>query len=69
MEAVLDLHRLFGAPDYFMRGSVADLETYERCPVQKVSAIPGIRKASLRFTMKVLKSTCPERKYASPRKQ
>jgi DNA-binding Lrp family transcriptional regulator len=56
---VLELHRLFGSPDYLVRVAVADLPAYEQFLTSKVLAIPGIHRVSSRFPMKTIKSLRP----------
>lgn len=56
---VLELHRLFGSPDYLARVAVADLAAYEDFLTHKVLAIPGIHRVSSRFPMKTIKSLRP----------
>lgn len=53
---VIELHRLFGTPDYFLRIAVADLPAYEQFLMEKIQTIPGISKVHSRFAMKVVKS-------------
>ncbi len=61
-DEVVELYRLFGSPDYYVRVAVADLETYERFLTEQVMTNPGISKVSSRFAMKVLKSPRPPRR-------
>ncbi|MFD7618417.1 Lrp/AsnC family transcriptional regulator [Streptomyces sp. NPDC059802] len=42
-EEVLELRRLFGTPDYFVRVAVADLGAYEAFLSRRVMTIPGSR--------------------------
>ncbi len=56
---VLELHRLFGTPDYLARIAVADLAAYEAFLTNEVLAIPGIHRVSSRFPMKTIKSLRP----------
>lgn len=56
---VLELHRLFGSPDYLVRVAVADLPAYEQFLTSKVLSIPGIHRVSSRFPMKTIKSLRP----------
>jgi len=56
-DEVVELYRLFGSPDYFIRVAVADLPAYERFLTEEVITIPGIAKVFSRFAMKVLKSS------------
>ncbi|WP_128378191.1 Lrp/AsnC family transcriptional regulator [Streptomyces cavernae] len=54
-EEVLELRRLFGSPDYFVRVAVADLAAYETFLSQHVMTIPRIRNVTSHFTMKTVK--------------
>jgi DNA-binding Lrp family transcriptional regulator len=54
-DEVVEMHRLFGSPDYFVRIAVANLEAYEEFLSDQVLVIPGIQKVSSRFTMKTIK--------------
>ncbi len=56
MDEVVELHRLFGSPDYFVRVAVKDLPAYESFLTERVMSLPGLQKVSSRFTMKTLKS-------------
>ena len=58
-DEVLELHRLFGTPDYLARVAVADLPAYERFLTNEVLVIPGIHRVSSRFPMKTVKSLRP----------
>lgn len=58
-DEVIELNRLFGSPDYFVRVAVSDLEAYEHFLTEQIITIPGVSKISSRFTMKVLKSQRP----------
>ncbi len=60
-DEVVELYRLFGSPDYYVRVAVADLEAYERFLTEQVMTNPGVSKVSSRFAMKVLKSPRPAR--------
>lgn len=42
-EEVLELRRMFGSPDYFVRVAVADLSAYEAFLSGRVMTIPGSR--------------------------
>lgn len=55
-EEVIEVHRLFGAPDYFVRVAVADLVAYERFLAEQILPLPGIQKTASRFTMKTIKA-------------
>lgn len=54
-EEVIELRRLFGSPDYFVRVAVADLAAYELFLSRRVMTIPRVRGVTSRFTMKMLK--------------
>lgn len=59
MPEVIELYRLFGSPDYFVRIAVASLPAYEEFLTARVLVVPGVAKVSSRFAMKVLKSLRP----------
>lgn len=65
-DEVVELYRLFGSPDYYVRVAVADLEAYERFLTEQVMTNPGVSKVSSRFAMKVLKSPRPARGRLRP---
>jgi len=54
-EEVTELRRLFGTPDYFVRIAVADLSAYEAFLSERVLPIPGVRRVSSHFAMKIIK--------------
>ncbi|GAA0698884.1 Lrp/AsnC family transcriptional regulator [Kitasatospora atroaurantiaca] len=54
-EEVIELHRLFGSPDYFVRVAVADLAAYEAFLSQRVMTIPRVKNVTSHFTMKNVK--------------
>ena len=49
-EEVVELRRLFGSPDYFMRIAVADLAAYETFLSRRVMTIPRIKGVKFIFT-------------------
>lgn len=55
-EEVVELHRLFGTPDYLARVATSGTEAYEAFLTNHVLTIPGISRVSSRFAMKTLKS-------------
>lgn len=55
-DEVLELHRLFGTPDYYARVAVADLAAYERFLSTKLLPIPGVNETNSAFPMKIIKS-------------
>ncbi|GHH10171.1 transcriptional regulator [Streptomyces lanatus] len=54
-EEVLELRRLFGSPDYFVRVAVADLAAYEAFLSGRVMTIPRVKNVTSHFTMKIVK--------------
>ncbi|WP_158845677.1 Lrp/AsnC family transcriptional regulator [Saccharothrix deserti] len=52
---VVELRRLFGSPDYFVRVAVADLAAYETFLSRHVMTIPRVERVISRFTMKTIK--------------
>lgn len=56
---IIELYRLFGSPDYFVRVAVPDAEAYETFLSERILTAPGISTVSSRFAMKVLKSLRP----------
>ena len=52
---VIELRRMFGSPDYFVRIAVADLTAYEAFLSQQVMTIPKIRGVTSHFTLKTIK--------------
>ncbi|MEU6308124.1 Lrp/AsnC family transcriptional regulator [Streptomyces chartreusis] len=54
-EEVLELRRMFGSPDYFVRVAVADLPAYEAFLSGRVVTIPRIKNVTSHFTMKTIK--------------
>ncbi|MQA02306.1 MAG: winged helix-turn-helix transcriptional regulator [Streptosporangiales bacterium] len=55
MDEVVELRRMFGLPDYFIRVQVADTATYERWLTTQLLGDPAIARVDSRITMKVLK--------------
>lgn len=54
-DEVVELRRLFGSPDYFVRVAVADLAAYESFLSLRVMTISGVRNVTSHFTMKTVK--------------
>lgn len=54
-DEVLELRRLFGTPDYFVRVAVADLGAYEAFLSRHVMTIPRVKRVTSHFTMKTVK--------------
>ncbi|MEU6607059.1 Lrp/AsnC family transcriptional regulator [Streptomyces shenzhenensis] len=55
-DEVVELRRLFGSPDYFVRVAVADLAGYEAFLSHHVMTIPRIKNVVSHFTMKTVKA-------------
>lgn len=56
---VVELRRMFGLPDYFMRVRTADLDAYEAFLTRVLEAVPGVRTTDSHITMKVVKADAP----------
>ncbi|MBB3607085.1 DNA-binding Lrp family transcriptional regulator [Mycolicibacterium sp. BK556] len=56
MIEVVELRRMFGLPDYFLRVQVADLAAYERWLTTQLMGDPAIARVDSRITMKVVKA-------------
>lgn len=56
MDEVVELRRMFGLPDYFIRARVRDAETYERWLTTQIMGDPAIVRVDSRITMKLIKS-------------
>lgn len=55
LEEVVELRRMFGLPDYFMRVATRDLEAYEAFVTEKLCRTPGLAKIDSHLTMKTIK--------------
>lgn len=55
MDEVVELRRMFGLPDYFIRAQVRDTETYERWLTTQIMGDPAIARVDSRITMKRIK--------------
>jgi DNA-binding Lrp family transcriptional regulator len=55
MPEVVELRRMFGIPDYFIRVRVRDVTHYERWLTSKVMGDPAIARMDSRLTMKLIK--------------
>lgn len=58
-DEVVEVRRMFGAPDYYALVAVKDLPAYERLLTERLMAIPGLAKLQSHFAMKTLKSDVP----------
>lgn len=55
-EEVVEAHRLFGRPDYYLRVAVADHAAYEAFLAGKLSALPGVVRITSHLSMKQIKA-------------
>ena len=55
-EEVVELRRMFGRPDYFVRVAVAGHAAYEEFQTSKVMGLPGVLRLTSHLTMKKIKS-------------
>ncbi|KNE80717.1 MULTISPECIES: Lrp/AsnC family transcriptional regulator [Streptomyces] len=52
---VVEAYRLFGSPGCLLRIAVADIETYERLWIEKITALPGVTEVNSQIVMKRIK--------------
>lgn len=55
-EEVIELRRMFGRPDYFIRVAVADHAAYEAFQTSKLIGLPGVLRVTSHLTMKKIKA-------------
>lgn len=55
-EEVIEVRRMFGLPDYFLRVATATLESYETFVSTRLGDVPGVAKLDSHITMKTIKS-------------
>ena len=55
-DEVVELRRMFGHPDYFLRVAVADHAAYETFVTGKLIGLPGVLHVTSHLTMKKLKT-------------
>jgi DNA-binding Lrp family transcriptional regulator len=55
MDDVVELRRMYGIPDYFIRVQVADSAAYERWLTTQLLGDPAIARVDSRITMKLVK--------------
>ncbi len=55
-EEVIELRRMFGHPDYFLRIAVADHAAYEAFLTGKLIGLPGVLHVTSHITMKKIKA-------------
>ncbi|OZM83237.1 Lrp/AsnC family transcriptional regulator [Pseudonocardia sp. MH-G8] len=54
-DEVVELRRMFGLPDYFVRIATADLAAFESFVTDELETIPGLAKVDSHLTMKRVK--------------
>jgi DNA-binding Lrp family transcriptional regulator len=54
-DEVVELRRMFGLPDYFLRVAVRDLEAYEAFVTDRLGAASGLARIDSHLTMKKIK--------------
>lgn len=54
-DEVMEVQRMFGQPDYYVKIAVEDLVMYEKFLSENILTLPGILKVHSRFTMKTVK--------------
>lgn len=57
LDEVTHCRRMFSHPDYLLWIAVADLDTYERVYITKLTNLPGVARTNSQFTMKTVKTT------------
>ena len=55
-DEVIELRRMFGRPDYFLRVAIADHAAYEAFLTGKLIGLPGVLHVTSHITMKKLKA-------------
>jgi DNA-binding Lrp family transcriptional regulator len=55
-DEVIELRRMFGLPDYFVRVATDSLEAYETFVSTRLGDVPGVAKLDSHLTMKTVKS-------------
>ena len=56
-DEVLEVRRVFGVPDYYLRVAVADANEYERFQMHKIAGLPAVNRIISHQTMKLIKRT------------
>ncbi|GAA4741079.1 Lrp/AsnC family transcriptional regulator [Actinomycetospora chibensis] len=54
-DEVVELRRMFGLPDYFVRVATRDLESYEAFVVDRLARTPGLARIDSHLTLKKIK--------------
>ena len=55
-DEVIELRRMFGRPDYFLRVAIADHAAYEAFLTGKLIGLPGVLRVTSHLTMKKIKA-------------
>ena len=55
-DEVIELRRMFGRPDYFIRVAVADHAAYEAFTTSKLLGLPGVLRVTSHLTIKKIKA-------------
>ncbi|MEU0806557.1 MULTISPECIES: Lrp/AsnC family transcriptional regulator [unclassified Streptomyces] len=55
-DEVVDFHRMFGRPDYFLRVAVVDHAAYEGFVTGKLTGLPGVQRITSHLAMKKIKA-------------
>lgn len=55
-DEVIELRRMFGRPDYFIRIAVADHAAYDAFLTSKLIGVPGVLRTTSHLTMKKIKT-------------
>lgn len=53
---VVEIRRMFGQPDFYLRVLVADHEEYEQFTLTKLSRLPGLTRFDSHQTMRLVKN-------------
>ncbi|MGW5123536.1 Lrp/AsnC family transcriptional regulator [Streptomyces sp. NPDC004069] len=56
LDEVIEVHRVFGVPDYFLRVAVPDADAYAVFQMTKLVTIPAVNRVISYLTMEVIKS-------------
>lgn len=56
LDEVVEVRRVFGVPDYFLRVSVADADAYAVFQMTRLVTIPGVSRVISHLTMEVVKA-------------
>jgi DNA-binding Lrp family transcriptional regulator len=55
IDEIVQCRRMFGQPDYLLWIATADLGTYERLYMTRLTNLPGVARTNSQFTMKTIK--------------